>query len=232
MPRRPLIGVTTSLRGGWRGYLFNRMTLRLAGAEAARLHTGHRGGLARLDGLIIGGGDDIGSEHYGGKPVPDIRIDPARDALELDLLAAAEASGLPVLGICRGAQMLNVHLGGALHTDMHEIYETAPRGRTILPLRQIRIDPESRLSALMGRRRCRANVLHHQSISRLGRGLHAVAHDSFGIVQAVEARGQRFLLGVQWHPELLFYSPPHLRLFQALVAAARGEDSRPLNSRP
>jgi putative glutamine amidotransferase len=197
VPRRPLIGVTTSLRGGWRGYLFNRMTLRLAGAEATRLHTRHRGGLRKLDGLIIGGGDDIGSELYGGQPVPDIRIDPDRDALELDLLGAAETRNLPVLGICRGAQMLNVHRGGALHTDVHEIYETAPRGRTILPLRQIKIDPDSRLSTLMGRKRCRANVLHHQSISRLGRGLHAVAHDSFGIVQGVEGHGRRFLIGVQ-----------------------------------
>jgi putative glutamine amidotransferase len=222
--------VTTSLRGGWRGYLFNRMALRLAGAEATRLHAGHRGGLAKLDALVIGGGDDIDSEHYGGKQVPDIRIDPDRDALELELLAAAEARHLPVLGICRGAQMLNVHLGGALHTDVHEIYETAPRGRTILPLRQIRIDPESRLSALMGRRRCRANVLHHQSISRLGRGLVAVAHDSFGIVQGIEAKSRRFLFGVQWHPELLFYSPPHLRLFQGLVAAARGERLAALSS--
>jgi len=221
VPRRPLIGVTTSLRGGWRGFLFNRMTLRLAGAEARRLHAGGKASLAGLDGLVIGGGDDIGSELYGGKPVPDIRIDPARDALELELLGLAEDAGLPVLGICRGAQMLNVHRGGALHTDVHEVYETAPRGRTILPLRQIAIDPESRLAALMGRRRCRANVLHHQSISRLGRGLAAVAHDRFGIVQGVEARGQGFLFGVQWHPELLFYSPPHLKLFQALVAAAK-----------
>ncbi|HKY95516.1 MAG TPA: gamma-glutamyl-gamma-aminobutyrate hydrolase family protein [Kiloniellales bacterium] len=220
--RRPLIGVTTTLRGGWRGFLFNRMTLRLAGAEAKRLHAAQKHSVAGLHGLVIGGGDDIGSELYGGKPVPDIRIDPARDELELELLEQADANHLPVLGICRGAQMLNVHRGGALHTDVHEIYETAPRGRTILPLRQIKIEPDSRLSALMGRRLCRANVLHHQSISRLGRGLHAVAHDSFGIVQAIEMRGHRFLFGVQWHPELLFYSPPHLRLFQALVSAARG----------
>jgi len=221
VPAQVRIGVTTSLKGGWRGFLFNRMALRLAGGDARRLHAGRRATLDGLDGLVIGGGDDIGAELYGGKPVPDIRIDPARDALELDLLAQAEAKGLPVLGICRGAQMLNVHRGGALHTEVREVYETAPRGRTILPLRQIRIDPESRLASLMDRRRARANVLHHQSISRLGRGLAAVAHDGFGIVQAVEGRGSSFLFGVQWHPELLFYSPPHLRLFQALVAAAQ-----------
>ncbi len=68
MPARPVIGVTTTLRGGWRGFLFNRMTVRLAGAEAKRLHAGKKPSLAGLHGLIIGGGDDIGSELYGGKP--------------------------------------------------------------------------------------------------------------------------------------------------------------------
>jgi putative glutamine amidotransferase len=215
---RPLIGVTTSRRGGWRSFLMHRMALARAGARAVRLVPGGSQP-ARLDGLVIGGGDDIGAEIYGGQVLPDVRIDPERDKLELKLLEDALPAGLPILGICRGSQMINVSLGGTLHTDIYEVYVQAPRMRTVLPRKTVHIAPDSRLYRITGCNPCRVNALHHQSVDRLGRDLRVVARDEAGIVQGIESIGANFLVGVQWHPELLVFSRPQQRLFAALAAA-------------
>ena len=220
----PLIGVTTSRRGGWRSYLMHRFALTRAGARSVRLMAGRPIPQEPLQGLVIGGGDDIGAEIYGGAVLPDVRIDPERDQLELKLLRAALPTGLPVLGICRGSQMINVALGGSLHTDIHQVYETAPRMRTVLPKKTVSVLPGSRLDEILRCNPCRVNALHHQSVDRIGRGLRVVARDESGIVQAIEGTGSPFLIGVQWHPELLVWKAPQQRLFSALAAAAAEAD--------
>ncbi|HEY8383335.1 MAG TPA: gamma-glutamyl-gamma-aminobutyrate hydrolase family protein [Microvirga sp.] len=217
---RPLIGVTTSRRGGWRSYLMHRLALARVGARSVRLMAGTPPPDEPLHGLVIGGGDDIGAEIYGGKVLPDVRIDPERDRLELKLLEAALPARLPVLGICRGSQMINVALGGTLHTDIHEVYEQAPKMRTVLPKKTVRIATGSRLDWILRCNPCRVNALHHQSVDRLGRGLQVVAQDESGIVQAIEDASAPFLIGVQWHPELLVWKRPQQRLFAALSRAA------------
>ncbi|QFU17860.1 gamma-glutamyl-gamma-aminobutyrate hydrolase family protein [Microvirga thermotolerans] len=217
---RPLIGVTTSREGGWRSYFMHRLALARAGARAVRLMAGHAPPEEPLRGLVIGGGDDIGAEIYGGKVIPDVRIDPERDRLELSLLRAALPAELPVLGICRGSQMINVALGGTLHTDIYEVYVQAPRMRTVLPRKRVTVTPGSRLDRILRCNPCLVNALHHQSVDRVGTGLAIAAQDESGIVQAVEGRGSAFLLGVQWHPELLIWKRPQQRLFEALVEAA------------
>lgn len=217
---RPLIGVTTSLRGGWRSYLLHRLALWRAGARSVRLMAGRPPPVERLEGLVIGGGDDIGAELYGGQVLPDVRIDPERDKLELQLLEWALPRGLPILGICRGSQMINVALGGSLHTDIHAVYVEAPRMRTVLPRKTIHVVAGSRLDRIMGCNPCRVNALHHQSVDRLGRGLRIVAKDEAGIVQATEGTGPGFLIGVQWHPEFLVHKAPQQRIFAALAEAA------------
>jgi putative glutamine amidotransferase len=199
----------------------HRLALARAGARAVRLVSGSPPPAEPLAGLVIGGGDDIGAEIYGGQVLPDVRIDPERDRLELHLLEAALPARLPVLGICRGSQMINVALGGTLNSDIHEIYTHAPRMRTVLPRKTVHIENASRLYDIMRCDPCRVNALHHQSVDRLGRGLAVVARDESGIVQAVEDAGMPFLLGVQWHPELLVWKRPQQRLFSALTAAAR-----------
>lgn len=218
---RPLIGVTTSRRGGWRSYLMHRLALARVGARAVRLVPGAPLPTEPLQGLVIGGGDDIGAEIYGGKVLPDVRIDPERDKMELGLLKAALPAKLPILGICRGSQMLNVALGGTLHTDIYEVYVQAPKMRTVLPRKQVTIERDSRLDRILRCNPCLVNALHHQSVDRLGEGLKIAARDESGIVQAIENDRMPFLLGVQWHPELLVWKPPHQRLFAALALAAR-----------
>jgi putative glutamine amidotransferase len=217
----PLIGVTTSRRGGWRSYLMHRLALARVGARSVRLIPGGALPDEPLQGLVIGGGDDIGAEIYGGTVLPDVRIDPERDKLELKLLDEALERGVPVLGICRGSQIINVALGGTLHTDIYEVYVQAPRMRTVLARKTIRMEPGSRLDRIVRCNPCRVNALHHQSVDRVGRGLKVVAHDEAGVIQAIEGGDDRFLMGVQWHPELLVFSAPQQRLFQALAEAAR-----------
>jgi len=226
---RPLIGVTTSRRGGWRSYLMHRLALSRVGARSVRLTPGEPLPEEPLQGLVIGGGDDIGAEIYGGKVLPDVRIDPERDRMELSLLKAALPQKLPVLGICRGSQMINVALGGTLHTDIYEVYVQAPKMRTVLPKKRVSIERGSRLDRILNCNPCLVNALHHQSVDRLGEGLTVAARDEIGIVQAIESEKEPFLVGVQWHPELLVWKKPQQRLFAALVQAA-GEVAAPLSA--
>lgn len=199
----------------------HRLALMRAGARSVRLTPGDSLPKEPLQGLVIGGGDDIGAEIYGGQVLPDVRIDPDRDKLELGLLRAALPMGLPVLGICRGSQMINVALGGTLHTDIYEVYVQAPKMRTVLPRKSVTIMPDTALDRILRCNPCQVNALHHQSVDKLGEGLRIAAQDESGIVQAVESETAPFLLGVQWHPELLVWKKSQQRLFAALAEASR-----------
>jgi putative glutamine amidotransferase len=199
---------------------FNRVALFRAGARSQRLCAGEPVAVERFDGFVIGGGDDIEATLYGGKIEPAIRIDRERDAFELELLEAAAGRQLPLLGICRGAQIINVFLGGTLHESIYDVYPGIPRVHSPLPKKTIEIIAGSKLHALLRRDGERVNALHHQSIDRLGALLRIVARDEYGIVQAVERDDYAFLLGVQWHPEFMIFSQSQQCLFRALVDAA------------
>ena len=219
---RPLVGVTASVHGSRIAWWANRLALSRAGAAAVRITNEAPYPIDRLDALVVGGGDDIDAALYGGSVRAHIRIDPDRDSLEMRALDAAAALGLPVLGICRGSQMINVHRGGSLHGDIRAVYEKAPYMRTVLPRKRIRIEPDSRLYRILGLAECRVNALHHQSVDRLGEGLRVVARERAGIVQGIEASIEPFLIGVQWHPEYLVADDRQQGLFRKLVETALG----------
>jgi len=151
-------------------------------------------------------------------------LDPARDALENGLIAAALDRGMPLFGICRGMQLINVACGGSLHQSLQGLYEERPTIRSVLPRKKIRVAPATRLHALLGGDSCRVNALHNQAIARLGAGLCEAAHEHSGVVQAIERTVGPWLLGVQWHPEYLPQRPEQRALFAALVTAARAYD--------
>jgi putative glutamine amidotransferase len=155
--------------------------------------------------------------------------DRARDRLELTLLHAALGRGLPVLGVCRGEQLLNVYFGGSLHQDLTGFYAEDPEVRTILPRKRVDVADGSCLAAVVAR--CgldRVNALHRQAIDRLGRGLRVAARDRNGIVQAIEHPARPFVIGVQWHPEYLPQLPSQRALFDALVR--NGKAPKPTRS--
>ena len=221
MTGSPLIGVTAARRGGWWMWTFNRLSLALAGARALRISPDRPAPIESLDGLLVGGGDDIGVSLYHYMAEPSVAVDEERDAIERRMVHEAHERSMPVLGVCRGAQMINVAFGGSLHTDIYDVYAKLPRLRTVLPRKRVRVTRDSRLARLMGDEALMVNALHHQSIDRLGEGLAAVAWDKHGIVQGIEASDPKaFCFGVQWHPEFLVFRKSHRALFKALSKAA------------
>lgn len=158
---------------------------------------------------------------------PGAHLDRARDALETRLIREAVDAGKPVLGICRGAQLLNVHFGGTLHQDLAAFYTETPRLRTVRPRKRIEVEPDSLLASILRLPACRVNALHRQAVDRVAADLRAVAREPNGVVQAVEHPDLPYLLGVQWHPEYLPQVRRQRRLFEALVAAARRREGAP-----
>jgi putative glutamine amidotransferase len=186
---------------------------------------GHGSAPAPVGGIVVGGGDNIEPSHYGavGDGLADYDVE--RDHFEIDVLRRALSTSVPVLGICRGAQLINVVLGGTLHQDLRPLRRRTPNRNSAFPVKYAWLVPESRLAGWMGTHRARINSLHHQAVDRLGQSLVVAARDSDDFVQAVEAAGQRFLAGVQWHPEYLPYKRAQRALFESFSRAVRDSDA-------
>lgn len=219
MSSRPLIGITTSDRKSLIAWFFDWLAVWRHGGRPLRLSPS-RAMPETLDGLIIGGGDDIEAHLYGGEVQLDVRVDPQRDELELKLLERFIPRGCPVLGICRGAQLINVYRGGTLDSDIYTTHQGLKRRRTVLPRKTVDIVPGSKLHRFLSVSWCRINSLHHQAVQQAGDGIEIVARDRDGLVQGIESRDHDFLIGVQWHPEWLVFNRPQQRLIRALVKAA------------
>jgi putative glutamine amidotransferase len=179
----------------------------------------------RLDGVFIAGGVDLDPGGYGEAGHRLLgRIDPPRDRVELLFTRWAVADGKPLLGVCRGLHIINVEAGGTLFQDCadqipgalkHDYFPTQGWARDHLA-HEVAVRPGSRLAAIVGEPTIRVNSMHHQAVQRLGGGLVSTAHASDGVVEALERPDHPFLLGVQWHAEML----ADRRLFTAFVEAA------------
>lgn len=241
MAERPLIGLTTgttavpipegSLDSYYTGRAYVDMLHRV-GADVVLLaavggdeEPGAERMLGRLDGLMVSGGIDIEPSFYGGDWEPVQEPDPPRDAFEAALIRGALERGMPVLGVCRGMQMINVALGGTLHreaqhTDVPATDEGSFRG---VRRHELELAERSRVRAALGRGRVEVLCLHHQAPDRIGAGLEVTARAADGIVEAVElAEESPFCLGVLWHPEqMVGEEDMQGRLYGSLVEAAR-----------
>lgn len=218
---RPRLGVTGNARRWSPSWWCIRTALIVCRAQAVRISVKHAAPREALHGLVIGGGDDVSPEHYGGDINDRVRLDLDRDHLEIGWIEHALEEGLPMLGICRGAQLINVVLGGNLHQDIRHMRRITHNHPGLLPTKQVHLEPGSALSAACRRHRLRVNSLHHQAVDRPGAGLTVVGRDLDRIVQAFESDDGRPLFGVQWHPEYIFYLPSQLAIFRWLVRSAK-----------
>jgi putative glutamine amidotransferase len=191
--------------------------------------------LDRVDGVCLSGGPDIDPALYGAEPDAALGpVEPPLDAAELALARAADARAMPILGVCRGAQLLNVARGGTLHQHLPDAVPAALEHRqpaeATAVTHHVDVQPGSRLAGVLGATRADVNSFHHQGTRDLGRGLLAVAWAPDGTVEAIEATDRGFALGVQWHVECLTDRPEHHAVFQAFVEACRGVPRRHLAS--
>jgi putative glutamine amidotransferase len=183
--------------------------------------------VARLDGLLLSGGPDLAPEAYDARPHAELgATEPGLDVFEYALIREALHDGLPILGICRGAQALNVACGGTLHQHLPNVL-----GDTILhrqsedgryPTHFVDVLPGSRLAHVLGTKRLRVNSFHHQAVDRLGIGLRVCARAPDGTIEAIEDPARPLVAAVQWHAETLIDGPAHRALFEELVAVAAG----------
>lgn len=247
---RPVIGVTGPDTGGMAAWIMTSAAIARAGGRPVHItpkqpYAGSLAGLVLGGGADVRDGDPpeparpaVASEEEANERVsshlrerailrlrqflarPFSGFDEGRDKLERGLLAEALARGIPVLGICRGAQLMNVHYGGTLHRDLASYYVETPQLRTVLPRKRVELESNSRLAQVMGKTSALVNSLHRHAVCALGQGLSVAARERSGVVQAIEDGSHPFRIGVQWHPEFIPQSPLHQRLFDGLVNVA------------
>ncbi len=222
--RRPRIGVTKPLERDWFAFQAMRFAIFLAGGRAVKITVRAPRDPHSIDGLLFGGGADIFPGRYDATPKKDYRYNLARDDMEASWADAALRHDIPILGVCRGMQMLNVLAGGALFADLSGFEDRASPATLIHRIVYrvpIRITPASWLARTTGRLDLRVNAIHTQAVDRLGAGFVVAAHESNGLIQAIEHERTAFLVGVQFHPELMIYRSFARKIFRGLVEAAR-----------
>lgn len=236
--RRPRVGITIKQGGSATpaGALYAK-AVDAAGAEVVWLEPDMVAGtdpqeiLRDVDALVLSGGVDVDPRHYGEDVIDGARveIDARRDAAELPLIRAALSKDVPILGICRGTQLINVAAGGSLHQDLGliglapGIHQQREGGRDASDVAHpLKVDRESRLATVLGESETEVNSFHHQSVKDPAPGFAVTARSSDGVVEAIEHPRKRFVVAVQWHPErMVDRHPAQRRLFEALVAAAK-----------
>ena len=182
--------------------------------------------MEHLDAVIVSGGDDIHPGLYDADELTDKEYDHDRDELEQEYIRFALNERLPLMGICRGYQLINVVMGGSLHVDIRRMRKKTSNFGTILPRKTVVLEKGSFVADLTGETRLRVNSLHYQAVDRVGQELRVAGRDLDDFVQVLEHDNDAPVLGVQWHPEYLFYRPSHFKLFRWLVEQAGARRTR------
>ncbi len=183
--------------------------------------------LALCDGILLPGGFDIEPDLYGQEKSPlCMKTERASDLFQLELLRLAYKKGRPILGICRGCQLINVFFGGTLYQDISlcgDKKEVHSQGKKDTPFTHaVTLQKDSKLSEIFGSSSLEVNSFHHQGVDRLGRNLVATALCPDGFIEGIEQKGESWCVGVQWHPEVMMMaSKGMLPLFSAFVEASR-----------
>ncbi|MEX2572497.1 MAG: gamma-glutamyl-gamma-aminobutyrate hydrolase family protein [Gemmatimonadota bacterium] len=248
-----LVGVTTSIdpKGGdYRkpriGLYANYLTpLERNGLTPILITPAHskesiRALIAVCDGLVLSGGDDIDPSRYGHDAIPELgTVNPSHDIAELRALDEACRHDIPILGICRGHQMLNVLFGGTLCQDIGVEMGSAFSHQQTTPWgshhHEVTVEPGTRLAKALGEERLGINSYHHQAIRKLAPQLVVSARADDGLVEGIESTEHRWVVGVQWHPERheaeAADSDPNVRLFKAFAGAVKGSEAAEASDR-
>lgn len=210
-----------------------RQSILHVSGEVCLIDTSSHGSLDGIDGLMLTGGEDVAPARYGQEPhVSVVDVNPERDQLEVALIAEARRLRLPILGICRGIQILNVACGGTLVQDIPTEVPGAIEHRFTVPPHQpfslaheVWLEKDTLLARLMRERlsdadTCEVNSRHHQAVGRMATGFVASATAPDGVIEAIEDPSARFCLGVQWHPENFWRTGEFRALFEGFVEAA------------
>ena len=183
---------------------------------------------SRVAGILFTGGGDVALEYFNGSDHPRIgEVDKGRDTTEISLMRIAVNDGKPVLGICRGAQVMNIALGGTLYTHIHDQLKGAldhdyPGDLRRVLVHPVNVDENTRSAEIFGENLLNVNSLHHQGLKDIAPGLRAAGYSPDGLVEVVEIPDHPYAVSVQWHPEWLTDQVPMQRLFKSFVEAAGG----------
>lgn len=220
---RPIIGVTKPDKGEWLAYYALHFAIWMAGGEATAITSKAPRDPHSIDGLLFGGGSDVFPDRYGGLLKAGHRYDLARDDMEASWAEAALEHDIPVLGVCRGMQMLNVLEGGTLYPDLSHHEEKYPISflHRIFYRKTVVLAPGGWLSRISGSKKIEVNSIHTQSLKALGAGFKVIGAEANGLIQAIEHETRSFCVGVQFHPEFLLHRAFARRIFHSLVEAAR-----------
>jgi len=222
---RVVVGITHSVRQSKISLFAIRLAVLLAGGKPMMISSRKNTNNVNYDCLILYGGVDIDPHQYNLQRKPNYQYDYRRDEIEEKHFHHAMKKQLPILGICRGAQMINILLGGNLYQDIRKLDEKAKYPHHIIGFllyrKMIFIDKHSRISKILKRHSTKVNSIHSQAIDKLGQDLYITAREKNKIIQVIEHQSHPFLLGVQFHPEFMLYKKQFRNIFKALTKKAR-----------